>query len=93
MNKRRVIANEERRAVTHLSYFTEVHVGKFEEFEHFKMMLKVYSEEEIDIYETRRQGVFYLNKVHDTIPFHIEERYAELLDLYNTNKHQLDEVG
>lgn len=52
--KKRNAGNEERKAVTHLSYFTEVHVGKFEEFEHLKLMLKVYSEEEIDIFEMRR---------------------------------------
>lgn len=56
-------------------------MGKFEEFEQLKSMLKVYSDEELDLFENRRQGIFYLHNTSDIVPPLLEEEYANMYEI------------
>ena len=51
-------------------------------------MLKVFSEEEIDIFEMRRQGIFYLHKCSDIVPSILEEEYAQLYEVIQQSKYE-----
>lgn len=63
-------------------------MGKFDEFEQLKGLLKTYSEDGIDILEQRRQGLYYLYNTQELLPFVIEERYSDLIEIMNMAKTQ-----
>ncbi|CAD8086242.1 unnamed protein product [Paramecium primaurelia] len=71
-----------KRSVIQLSVNTQIHSGNIAEFEQLKAQIKIYADQESE-QEVKRQGLFYLLKVKEILPYIIEEHYSELVEQSN----------